>query len=250
MKWFIRNALTLGLAVSASLNSITFPLIQFLSGTFYVLFLLLMEAVKIYQENHDVALYVLLRGRERRKRHRIHPNVTGLASLADRPSYEMSMASMANLGMASLAKLPSKQMSLSCIMLHPEWTGLLDKLNLNGQQSKSFVNMIRTFTTNILMFIILRQKLAISSTSDNATSVYEKFGGGFKLNDASSSTGHTSNVAVPIVTKFLRSKKRNSLFSVFDTPFSDEEVFNNHMSLFQADILHDNSNYCFEAKCG
>ena len=55
---------------------------------------------------------------------------------------------------------------------------------------------------------------------------------------------------MPIVTKSYRSKKRNSLFSVCDTPFSDEEVFNNYMSYFDTDILHDNSNYCFKVTYG
>ena len=150
---------------------------------------------------------------------------------------------MFNLGMASLAKLPSKQMSLSCTMLHAEWAGLLDKLNLNGQPSKSFVHMTCTFTTNVLMFIALTQKLDLSSSRDNATSISTTICGGFNRRDASSSTEQMSNVSVPIVTKPHRRKKRSSTFSVFDTPFDDEEEFNNHMSRFDSDILeeiHDN----------
>ena len=109
-----------------------------------------------------------------------------MVGLADRPSYVMSMASIANLGIASLAKLPSKQISLSCMMLHPEWTGLLDKLKLNEQPSKRFVNMLCTFATSILMLVLLTQKLAISSTRDNVTSIYTTICGEFNTHDASS----------------------------------------------------------------
>ena len=135
-------------------------------------------------------------------------------------------------------------------MLHLEWTGLLDKLNLNGQPSKIFVHMLCTFTRNFLMFIVLTQKLVISSTRDNATSISATICGGFYLRDASSSTEQMSNILVPIVTKPHRSNKRRKLFSVFDTPFDDEEESNNHMSRFDSKILEENPDYYFEANCG
>ena len=109
------------------------------------------------------------------------------------------------------------------MMLHPEWTGLPDKLNLSGQTSKSFVHMLRAFTTNFLMLFVLTQKLAIFSTRDNATSISVTICGWFNLRGASSSTKKMSNISVPIVKKPHRSKKRSIIFSVFDAPLDDEE---------------------------
>ena len=66
-------------------------------------------------------------------------------------------------------------------MLHMEWAGLLNKLNLNVQPLEACVNKLCVLTRSIVMLTLETQKLATSSTLDNVTNISTKIHRGITM---------------------------------------------------------------------